>query len=109
MDTALCNTHLVFYSVLLKKQVPCGKTLYARAARNERHDIPIGITVCKLFLRGSSNRASVCARAAAYALVSVDNVNAVALRDATGGASVSTSTASDAIFRNLKCHCNKPP
>ena len=59
---------------------------------------------CKLFLCGSANGTSVCARAAAYAVICVDNVLAVALGNSTGGASISASAASDAIIGNLVSH-----
>ena len=58
----------------------------------------------ELFLSRSAYGASVSARAAAYALVSVDNVLAVTLGNATGGATLSASATSDALVRNLVCH-----
>ena len=58
----------------------------------------------ELLLRGSSYGTSICTAAAANALVSVDNVLAVTLGDAAGGASISASAASDALIRNLVCH-----
>ena len=63
----------------------------------------------KLFFSRSANGASFSARTAAYALVCVDNVLSITLRDATGGASISASATSDAIIRNLVCHSNLPP
>ena len=54
---------------------------------------------------GSLNGASVCARAAVDALVSVDLVLAVSLVDSLGGAVLSASAAGDAIIANLVCHC----
>ena len=63
----------------------------------------------ELFLSRSAYGASVSARAAAYALVSVDNVLAITLGNATGGACISASATSDAFIRNLKCHNSKPP
>ena len=63
----------------------------------------------ELFLSRSAYGASVSARAAAYALVSVDNVLAITLGNATGGACISASAASDAFIGNLKCHNSKPP
>ena len=60
----------------------------------------------ELLLCGSSYGTSICTAAAANALVSVDNVLAVALGNATGGASISASAASDALIRNLVCHVN---
>ena len=63
----------------------------------------------KLFFSRSVNGASLSARTAAYALVCVDNVLSIAFRNATGGASISASAASDAIIRNLVCHNNLPP
>ena len=57
-----------------------------------------------LFLNRCSNRASACSRTARNALVSVDNVLAVTLGNATGGATLSASATSDALVRNLVCH-----
>ena len=57
-------------------------------------------------LCGSSHRTSICTAAAADALVSIDNVLAVTLGNATGRASVSTSAAGDALIGNLVCHSN---
>ena len=62
-----------------------------------------------LLLCGSSNGACVSARAAAYTFISVDNVLAVTLGDATGGACISASAACDAIVGNLVCHVKEPP
>ena len=58
----------------------------------------------ELFLSRSAYGASVCTRAAAYALVSVDNVLAVTLGYASNRACISASAASDAFIGNLKCH-----
>ena len=55
---------------------------------------------------GSLNGASVCARAAVDALVSVDLVLAVSLVDSLGGAVLCASAAGDAIIANLVCHCS---
>ena len=62
-----------------------------------------------LVLNGSVNGTSVFAASAANALISVDNVLAVALRDAAGGASISTSATRDASVSNLECHYWIPP
>ena len=69
----------------------------------------ISISARKLLLSGCTYGASVCAAAAAYASVSVDNVLVIALGDAAGGASISASAARDAIIRNLVCHYTIPP
>jgi len=66
-------------------------------------------TAEKLFLRGSSYRANVCTVAAADALISIDNVNAVTLGNATYGALACASTASYAIIGNFVCHSDIPP
>lgn len=58
----------------------------------------------ELLLSGCAYGASVSTATAAYASVSVDNVLVIALGDAAGGASISTSAARDAIIRNLVCH-----
>ena len=58
-----------------------------------------------LFLNGCVYGASICARTAADALVSVDNVLAVTLRNAGSGATVCACATSDALVTNLKCHC----
>ena len=63
----------------------------------------------ELFLNGSANRAGLCTVTATDAGISVDNVNAVTLGDALYGTISCTSTASDAIFSNLKCHGYVPP
>ena len=63
----------------------------------------------ELFLSRSVYRTSVSAASAANALVSVDNVLAITLRDAAGGTSVSACTAADALIRNFVCHIRKPP
>ena len=63
-------------------------------------------TVVALLSLGSLNGASVCARAAVDALVSVDLVLAVSLVDSLGGAVLSASAAGDAIIANLVCHCS---
>ncbi len=63
----------------------------------------------KLFLGRCANRARVCARTAANALVSIDYVFAVALGNATGGARVCTCTTADALVGNLVCHSDIPP
>jgi 3-oxoacyl-ACP reductase-like protein len=60
----------------------------------------------ELLSLGSLNVASVCARAAVDALVSVDLVLAVSLVDSLGGAVLSASAAGDAIIANLVCHCS---
>ena len=62
-----------------------------------------------LFLYGSTNGAGICARAAADALISVDNVLAVAFGDAANRASICTSATADAFIGNLVCHFKKPP
>ena len=58
----------------------------------------------KLFLSGSAYGTSVSAAAAAYAIVSVDNVLTVALGDAAGRASISASAARNALIGNLISH-----
>ena len=58
----------------------------------------------KLFLCRSAYRTCICARTAADALVSVNNVFAVTLGNATGRASVGACAAADALVRNLVCH-----
>ena len=63
----------------------------------------------ELLLYRSSYGTSICTAAASNALISVDNVLAVALGNATGGACISASAASDAFIGNLKCHNSKPP
>ena len=66
------------------------------------------LTVCTrrqlVFLYGSTYRAGISASAALNALVSVDYILAVTLRNAAGGASVSASTASNAIIIDLESH-----
>ena len=57
----------------------------------------------ELFFNRSANRASLCARAAADALVSVDLVH-IALRNAGNRASVCASAACNALVGNLVCH-----
>ena len=61
--------------------------------------------VKELFLYGCSYGASVSTCAAADALISVDNVLAVAFGNAINGATVSASAAADAFVSNLVCHC----
>ena len=64
----------------------------------------INYTPKGLLLNRSANRAGVCTRAAADALVSVDNVLAVTLGNARNGASISASAAANALVSNLVCH-----
>jgi hypothetical protein len=59
----------------------------------------------ELFLRGSANRAYVCAVTAGDALISIDYVLAVTLGNARGRAAVCTCTARDALVTNLESHC----
>jgi hypothetical protein len=59
----------------------------------------------ELFLRGSTNRAYVCAVTAGDALVSIDYELAIALGNARGGATVCACTARDALITNLESHC----
>ena len=58
----------------------------------------------KLLFSRSANRASICARAAGNALVSVDNELAVTLGYATNRTSICACAASDALIGNLVCH-----
>lgn len=60
----------------------------------------------KLFLNRSANRAVACASTTRNALISVDNVDAVAFCDTAARTSVNTSATSDAIVCNLICHDN---
>lgn len=57
-----------------------------------------------LFFCRSAYGASICARTAGYAFVSVDNILAVAFGNAAGGASILASAARNAFVRNLVCH-----
>ena len=57
-----------------------------------------------LFLNRCVYGASVCARTASDALVSVNNVLAVALSDAANRASICASAAADALIGNFVCH-----
>ena len=59
---------------------------------------------CELFFNGSAYRTSLSTATAANALVSVDHILAITLGDATGGASICTSAARDALIGNLVCH-----
>jgi hypothetical protein len=54
----------------------------------------------------SGNRASVSARTAVDAVVSVDYVLAITLADSAYRALIGTSAAGDAIIRNYVCHCS---
>ena len=58
----------------------------------------------KLFLSRCANRTSVSTRAAADAIISVDNVLTIALSNATYGTSVCACATSDALVGNLECH-----
>ena len=58
----------------------------------------------ELCLLGSTYGASLCARTAVDAGISVNYVYAVALRYSLYGTLSCASTATDAIFSNLKCH-----
>ncbi len=71
--------------------------------------IPAFYVSPKLFLGRCANRARVCARTAANALVGIDYIFAVALGNATGGTSIYTCTARDALIGNLVCHLDIPP
>ena len=62
-----------------------------------------------LFLNRCVYGASVCARTASDALVSVNNVLAVALSDAANRASICASAAADALIGNFVSHLEKPP
>ena len=57
-----------------------------------------------LVLYGSVNRASLCTASARNALVSVDNELTVALGNAGSGASICACAAADALVSNLVCH-----
>ena len=59
----------------------------------------------KLFLSGSTNGAYVCAVTAGDALISIDNVLAVTLRNARSRALGCTCTTGDALVSNLVSHC----
>jgi hypothetical protein len=63
----------------------------------------------ELFLRGSANRAYVCAVTAGDALISIDLELAITLRNAGSGAAVCTCTARDALITNLESHCKFLP
>ncbi len=58
----------------------------------------------ELFLSRCSYGASVCTVTAADALISVDNVLAIAFGNARSGATVCASAAADALIGNLVCH-----
>lgn len=58
----------------------------------------------KLFLNRSANRANVCAVTAGDALISIDYVLAITLRNAGSGAAVCACTARDALVSNLESH-----
>ncbi len=62
-----------------------------------------------LLLCGRSYRTSICTATAADALISVDNILAVTLGNATGGTCVSACAARDALIGNLVCHSLIPP
>ena len=57
-----------------------------------------------LFLNGCVYGASICARTAADALVSIDNVLAIAFRNAIGRTCICACATADAFIRNLVCH-----
>ena len=63
----------------------------------------------RLFLSGSVYGASICARTAADALISIDDVLTVAFGNARYGASICASAAADALIGNLVCHDKQPP
>ena len=58
----------------------------------------------KLLFNRSAYRASLSTGTAANALVSVDNVLAITLGNASSGASVCASSARNALVGNLVCH-----
>ena len=58
----------------------------------------------ELFLNRSINRTAACTSTTRNTLVSVDNVLAITLSDASARTSISTSTTSDAIVCNLISH-----
>ena len=60
----------------------------------------------ELLLNGSGNGANAGASAAADASICIDNELAVTLSDSLYGALSCTCTTSDALVRNLKCHCS---
>ena len=66
--------------------------------------MPQPISTKKLLFSRSANRASLSARAAAYALVCIDNVLTVLFGDSANGAFCCASAASDAFAGNLVCH-----
>ena len=66
---------------------------------------PLGVYYSKLFLRGSANRAYVCAVTAGDALISIDYELAITLGNARSGATVCACTTRDALVTNLESHC----
>ena len=62
------------------------------------------LTLGKLSLLGSAYGASLCARAAVDALISVDYIYAITLSDSFNGTLSCACAATDAIFRNSVCH-----
>jgi hypothetical protein len=63
----------------------------------------------ELLSLGSAYGTSVCTSTAINALIRVDNVDSITLRDSLAGALISACTACYAIFRNLVCHFHVPP
>ena len=63
----------------------------------------------KLLFSRSANRASICARTAANALISVDNELSVTFGNASYGTSISACATSDALIGNFVCHIKIPP
>ena len=60
--------------------------------------------VSRLLSLGSVNRASACTSTAIKTFISVNNILAVLLGNATNGTFGSASAAADAIIRNLISH-----
>ena len=70
---------------------------------------PFRFCCTELFLNGCVNRANACARAATDALLSIDNIFAVAFADAAYRALALARTAAYAIVGNLISHVHLPP
>jgi hypothetical protein len=63
-----------------------------------------GDSVGELFLHGGADGANICTVAAIDALIFIDNVDAVAFRDAILGTLVYANATADASIRNLISH-----